>query len=45
MAAMAGWIDGATRMGPRTIQIRASNSLALFQRFVTIVHLTRGLAE
>jgi D-amino peptidase len=45
MAAMAGWIDGATRVGTRTIQIHAGNTLALFQRFVTIVHLTRSLVE
>ncbi|MDB5077963.1 MAG: Peptidase D-aminopeptidase [Chloroflexi bacterium] len=45
MAAMACWIDGATRLGPRTIQFRGSDSLGMFQRFVTVVNLTRGLAE
>jgi D-amino peptidase len=45
MAAMAGWIDGAIRVGTRTIQIHAGNTLALFQRFVTIVHLTRSLVD
>lgn len=45
MAAMACWIDGVTRHGARSIRVRDRDRLALYQRFVTIVYLTRALIE
>jgi D-amino peptidase len=43
MAAMACWIEGVTRTGDRAVQLRSNDTLSLFQRFVTIVTLTRSL--
>ncbi len=43
MAAMACWIEGVTRTGVRAVQCQSSDTLSLFQRFVTIVTLTRSL--
>jgi D-amino peptidase len=45
MAAMATWISGVTRKGTRQVVLEDTNTLTLFQRFVTIVALTRSLVE
>ena len=45
MADMATWIAGVTRTGSRSISISDSDTLRLYQQFVTIVYLTRSLAE
>jgi D-amino peptidase len=45
MAAMAAWISGVSRKGTRTVLLEDTNTLSLFQRFVTIVALTRSLVE
>ncbi len=45
MAAMAAWITGVSRRGTRTVVLSDSNTQALFERFVTIVYLTRSLVE
>jgi D-amino peptidase len=45
MAGMAAWIGGVRRKGTRTVILEDTDSLSLYQRFVTIVYLTRGLAE
>jgi D-amino peptidase len=47
MAEMSAWIQGVERVpeAPRTVRFRGTNYLALFQTFVTIVMLTRGLVE
>jgi len=45
MATMAAWISEVTRKGPRQVVLEDTNTLALFQRFVTIVALTRSLVE
>ena len=45
MASMATWIEGVSQTGPRAVSFSDQDRLALYQRFVTIVHLTRGLVE
>ena len=45
MAAMAAWISGVTRKGTRQVVLEDTNTLTLFQRFVTIVALTRSVVE
>lgn len=45
MAEMAAWISGVRRAGVRTVALDDDNPLTLYQRFVTIIHLTRGLSE
>ncbi len=45
MAEMAAWIGGVERTGARAVALADDNLLALYQRFVTIIHLTRGLSE
>ena len=44
MAEMAEWIDGVERTGARTVRITAPDLLALFRRFVTTLHMTRGIS-
>jgi D-amino peptidase len=43
MAAMACWIEGVSRTDTRAVELRSNDTLSLFQRFVTIVTLTRSL--
>jgi D-amino peptidase len=45
MAGMAAWISGVRRKGTRTVVLEDANPLNLYQRFVTIIYLTKGLAE
>ena len=45
MADMATWIDGVERRAPRTVVTEDDDTLRLYRRFVTLIALTRGLAE
>ena len=45
MAAMALWVRGVERVGPRTIVIGSENLLDLYRMFVTVVTLTRSLVD
>jgi D-amino peptidase len=45
MAEMAAWISGVERRGARTVAFGGDDTLALYQRFVAIIALTRGLSE
>jgi D-amino peptidase len=45
MAEMALWVRGVERIGPRMIAIRSENLLDLYRMFVTVITLTRALAE
>jgi D-amino peptidase len=45
MAEMATWVHGVERRGARTVAFAGDDTLALYQRFVTIIALTRGLSE
>ena len=45
MAEMAAWIGGVERRGARTVAFSGDDTLALYQRFVAIIALTRGLSE
>ena len=45
MAEMALWVRGVERVGPRMIAIRSENLLDLYRMFVTVITLTRALAE
>jgi D-amino peptidase len=45
MAEMAAWIGGVRRKGTRSVVLEDTNPLNLYQRFVTIVFLTKSLGE
>ena len=45
MAEMAAWIAGVERTAARTVALIDDDTLSLYRRFVTIVHLTRALCE
>ena len=45
MAEMATWVSGVERLAARTVAFADDDTLALYQRFVTIIALTRGLSE
>jgi D-amino peptidase len=45
MAEMATWIGGVERTDVRSVRIEADEPLALYRRFVTVVTLTRTIAE
>ncbi len=45
MAEMASWVPGVERTAPRTVRVLGEEPLALFRMFVTLVALTRSLAE
>lgn len=45
IAEMATWVRGVERSGARQVAFEDGDPLRLFQKFVTIVALTRGLAE
>ena len=45
MAEMALWIRGVERVSARTVKVTGENALELYQTFVTIVTLTRSLAD
>lgn len=45
MAEMAGWIAGVARKGDRTTEIVDDDPLAVFQRFVATVAITRSIVE
>jgi D-amino peptidase len=45
MAEMATWLAGVERRGPRTVALEDDDTLALYKRFVTIIYLTRSLAD
>jgi D-amino peptidase len=45
LAEMATWVRGVERSGARQVGFEDGDPLRLFQKFVTIVALTRGLAE
>jgi D-amino peptidase len=45
LASMATWITGVERTGEVTVRLSDADPIALFHRFITIVILTRGIAE
>jgi len=45
MAAQATWIRGVTRRDTRTVSYRDDDPLRLYETFMTLVYLTRSLAE
>jgi D-amino peptidase len=45
MAQMACWVQGVERRDARTVVLTGSEPLTLYERFVTIVTLTRALVE
>jgi D-amino peptidase len=45
MAGMACWIEGVRRKNARTVVLEDRDTLRLFNRFVTLVYLTRSLVE
>jgi len=45
MAAIAEWIRGVERTGPRTIEFQAPDGLEAYRAFYTILMLTKGIAE
>jgi D-amino peptidase len=45
MAEMALWVRGVERVGPRTVKLTNDNLLDLYRMFVTVVTLTRALAD
>jgi D-amino peptidase len=45
MAEMACWIGDVERSGVRSVAIEGEDALELYRRFVTLVQLTRGIAE
>lgn len=45
MARMATWITGVERTAPRTVVMEDTDTLALYERFVTILYLVRALAD
>jgi D-amino peptidase len=45
MAEMATWIGGVHRTDVRSVRIEGDEPLALYRRFVTVVALTRTIAE
>ena len=45
MAEMARWVGGVERSGARSIAIDGAEPLDLYRRFVTVVALTRTIAE
>jgi D-amino peptidase len=45
LADMATWIAGVTRSGTSTVTIEGADPVRLYRTFVTVVLLTRGIAE
>jgi D-amino peptidase len=45
MAEMATWVEGVERTGTRTVRLVTDEPLTLYRRFVTVVSLTRTIAE
>ena len=45
MAEMAGWIPRVERTGARVIAVTGDDPLRLYRTFVTIIALTRSVAE
>jgi D-amino peptidase len=45
IAEMATWIEGVERADAVTVELTGDDPLRLFRRFITIVLLTRGIAE
>ena len=45
MAEMATWVEGVERTDTRTVRLVSDEPLTLYRRFVTIVSLTRTIAE
>jgi D-amino peptidase len=45
MAEMATWVGGVERTDIRAVRIESDDPLALYRRFVTVVALTRTIAE
>jgi D-amino peptidase len=45
MAEMATWVGGVQRTDIRAVRIESDDPLALYRRFVTVVALTRTIAE
>ncbi|CCB71615.1 D-aminopeptidase (plasmid) [Streptantibioticus cattleyicolor NRRL 8057 = DSM 46488] len=45
LADMATWITGVTRIDPVTVELTDADPVRLYRRFVTVVVLTRGIAE
>jgi D-amino peptidase len=45
MAEMATWVGGVQRTDIRVVRIESDDPLALYRRFVTVVALTRTIAE
>jgi D-amino peptidase len=45
LAEMATWINGVSRAGSTTAEIVGDDPLRLFRTFITVVLLTRGIAE
>ncbi|MCZ0984703.1 hypothetical protein O1M54_01560 [Streptomyces diastatochromogenes] len=42
---MATWINGVVREDELTVHVRADDPVRLYRTFVTVVLLTRGIAE
>jgi D-amino peptidase len=45
MAAMAEWIRGVERVGPRTIRFTSPDGMEAYRTFYAIIQLTRSIAE
>lgn len=45
LAEQATWIRGVERTGPRSVSVRDDEPLRLFRSFITLVYLTRSLAD
>ncbi len=45
MAEMATWVGGIERTGVRSVRIQDADPLAVYRRFVTVIALTRVIAE
>jgi D-amino peptidase len=45
MAEMATWVEGVERTDVRTVRLVSDEPLTLYRRFVTVVSLTRTIAE
>lgn len=45
MAEMSAWIRGVQRSGPRVVTVTDDDPLRLYRTFVTVISLTRSIAE
>jgi D-amino peptidase len=42
---MSAWIRGVQRSGPRAVTVTDDDPLRLYRTFVTVISLTRSIAE